>query len=56
MWHLLKFKKKKKMIRHNKIYKMIDFFTYFHWESNPSIRPEKYCLHSFSEYKPVRKT
>ena len=26
------------------------------WESNPSIRPQKYCLHSFNEYKPVRKT
>ena len=60
------------MIRHNKIYKMIEFFIIFimlfyfeelysgttslFWESNPYIRPQKYCLHSFNEYKPVRKT
>ena len=63
---------KKLMIRHNKIYKMIEFFIIFimsfyfeelysgttslFWEWNPYIRPLKYCLHSFNEYKPVRKT
>ena len=26
------------------------------WELNLSIRPQIYCLHSFNEYKPVRKT
>ena len=26
------------------------------WESNLSIRPQKYCLHSFDEHKPVRET
>ena len=30
MWHLLNFQKKL-MIRHNKIYRMIGFFTYFHY-------------------------
>ena len=25
------------------------------WELNLSITPQKYCLHSFNEYKPVRK-
>ena len=32
--------------------------TTLFWESNPYIRPQKYCLrlHSFNEYKPVRKT
>ena len=31
MWHLLNFQKKILMIRHNKIYKINDFFTYFHY-------------------------
>ena len=26
------------------------------WEQSLSIRPQKPCLHSFNEYKPVRKT
>ena len=34
----------------------VDSINYFVWESNPSIRPQKYCMHSFNEYKPVRKT
>ena len=60
------------MTRHNKIYKMIEFLTNFimsfyfeelysgrillFWESNPYIRSQKYGLHSFNEYKPIRET
>ena len=33
----------------------VDSINCFGWESNPYIRPQKYCLHSFNEYKPVRK-
>ena len=33
----------------------VDSVNCFGWESNPYIRIQKYCLHSFNEYKPVRK-
>ena len=34
----------------------VDSINYIGWESNPSIRPQKSCLHSFNEHKPVRQT
>ena len=34
----------------------VDSINCFCWESNPYIKRQKYCLHSFNEYKLVRKT
>ena len=34
----------------------VDSINCIDWEWNLSIRPQKYCLHSFNEFKSVRKT
>ena len=34
----------------------VDSINCIRWESNLSIIPQRYCLHNFNEYKPVRKT
>ena len=34
----------------------VDSINFIDWESNLSIRPQKYCLHSFNEHKPVKET
>ena len=44
----------------NSVFNLKEFtvgrIKYLGWESNLSIKSQKCCLHSFSEYKPVRET